>query len=188
MAQDHIFSFGDKKIVNRGNFMEPQAPEMFTMQMLSGRRNGLNDMHSVLLSSSLANSLFGNKTAIGQTIMMDDTLPVKVTGVYADFSDNTSFNDIKFIAPWQLFATIDEETKNSAHEWDDNGWELFVQMADNADFKKVSDKIKNIKAENSKFVKPTDQFKPALFLFPMSKWHLYSDFKNGEMLAEEFNM
>ena len=183
MSQDHIFSFGDKKIVNRGNFMEPQAPEMFTMQMLAGSSNGLNDMHSILISSSLANSLFANKTAIGKTIMMDDTLPVKVTGVYADFSGNTSFNDIKFVAPWQLFATIDQETKNAAHEWDDNGWQLFVQMADNADFRKVSNKVKNIKAENSKFVKPTDQFKPALFLFPMSKWHLYSDFKNGESVG-----
>ncbi len=182
-TQDHIFSFGDKKIVNKGNFIEPQAPKVFTMNMLAGSRNGLNNMHSVLLSSSLSKSLFGDKNAIGQTIMMDDTLPVKVSGVYKDFSENTSFSDIKFLAPWQLFATIDQETKNSAHEWDDNGWKLYVQMADNTDFDKVSAKIKHIKAEHSKFVKPIDQYKPALFLFPMSKWHLYSEFKNGESVG-----
>ncbi|MEO8861571.1 MAG: ABC transporter permease [Ginsengibacter sp.] len=181
-TQDHIFSFGEKKIENKGNFMEPQAPEMFTLKMLAGSRNGLNDIHSILLSSTLSKSLFGDKQAIGQTILMDDTLAVKVSGVYADFSENTSFSDVKFLAAWQLFATIDLETKNSAHEWDDNGWKLYVQMADNADYEKVSAKIKNIKAEHSQFVK-SDQAKPALFLFPMSKWHLYSDFKNGESVG-----
>ena len=36
-------------------------PEMFTLNMLQGRRNALNDPSSILLSASAAKAFFGNE-------------------------------------------------------------------------------------------------------------------------------
>jgi hypothetical protein len=39
--------------------MEPVITEMLGLHMLSGTRDGLHDMHSILISKETANSLFG---------------------------------------------------------------------------------------------------------------------------------
>ncbi len=52
--------------------------------MLEGSRDGLKDPHSILLSASLAKALFTTADPLGQTIRIDDSLSVKVTGVYQD--------------------------------------------------------------------------------------------------------
>ena len=108
-----------------------------------------------------------------------DSLAVKVTKVYKDFAYNSMLGDISFLSPWDLYVYADRETRTNQQEWEDNNWQVFVQLADGANFDKVSEKIKYIKADNDKYVKATDKFKPLMFLFPMSRWHLYSGFTNG---------
>jgi putative ABC transport system permease protein len=182
-THDHILAFGEKKLTSKGNFIEPAAPAMFHFRMLEGDRNGLTDPHSILLSASLAKALFGNADPIGQSIHLDDSLPVKITGVYEDLPYNSTFRDIQFLAAWDLYASVDKETKNAKDQWEDNNWLVFVEMADKADLQKVSAKIRNIKSDNDKYVKAGDPFKPQMFLHPMSKWHLYSEFKEGASIG-----
>ncbi|MFI5194905.1 MAG: ABC transporter permease [Chitinophagales bacterium] len=176
---EHILTFGENKFTKTGNFIEPQGPQMFTLPMLEGSRDGLKDPHSILLSASVAKALFASTDPLGQTIRIDDSLFVKVMGVYQDQPDNSSLKDVSFLAPWDLYAANDQETRSQRHEWEDNNWQVFVQMADHADMEKVSAKIRSIKADNDGMVKAGDPFKPEMFLFPMSRWHLYSEFKGG---------
>ena len=61
--------------------------------------------------------------------------------------------------------------------WRPNFISLFAQINDNADFGNVSAKIKDAKLK--KINEQLQKKKPALFLEPMSKWHLYSEFKDG---------
>ena len=62
---------------------------------------------------------------------------------------------------------------------------LYVQLADHADLGKVSLKIRD---EMLRHVKPAAaSAKPALFLQPMSKWHLYSAFKDGKNIGGDGN-
>ncbi|MHA4807493.1 ABC transporter permease [Flavitalea flava] len=179
LTQDHILSFGEKKLTKAGIFIEPQAPGMLTLTMVEGDRSGLKDSHTILLSRSLARAFFAHADALGQTIRIDDSLSVKVTGVYEDIPHNSTFSDITFLSSWDLYAASDQETKGAKHEWEDNNWQVFVQLTDKADIEKVSAKIKNIKADNDPYIKPNDNSKPVMFLLPMARWHLYSEFKNG---------
>src|ERR1700722_14741081 len=161
-----------------GIFIEPQAPDMLTISMLEGDRAGLRDPHSILLSASVAKAIFADADPLGKTIRMDDSLSVKVTGVYSDFANNSTFRDITFLSPWDLYATTDPETKQNRHEWQDNNWQVFVQLA-GGDMERISAKIRTIKSDNDKTIKASDPFKATLFLHPMSRWHLYSEFKDG---------
>jgi len=185
-TNDHILAVGEKKITKSGNYMEPQITQMLSLKMLKGTRAALNDDHAVILSLSTAKALFGDADPMDKVIKIDNRFDVKVTGVYKDLPYNSDFRNLTFIASWQLFidkASWDEKTTNP---WRNNSFQTYVQIADNADMQKVSVKIKDSKLKN---VTPADAaFKPVVFLQPMSKWHLYSEFKNGINTGEELNL
>jgi ABC-type antimicrobial peptide transport system permease subunit/AraC-like DNA-binding protein len=176
----HVISAGEKKVSSVGSFMDADAPELFTLEITEGTGNNLADPSSILLSLSLAKSIFGNAACIGKLVTLDNEKSFKVTGVYKDPPANTSLylNNISFIGPWSYYAANVLPT----WVWDAWGWDcaqLFVQTTGNADMAQVSAKIKNavFNKANSGDQKP----KPALLLYPMSKWHLYQ-YKNGVMV------
>ncbi len=174
---DHILAFGEKKITKSGNFFEPQIIQMLSLKMIKGTQSALNDSHSIILSSSTAKALFGDDDPVNKLIKIDNKFDVKVTGVYQDLPYNSDFKDLTFIAPWQLYIDNNSWSEKTTNPWRNNSFQAYVQLADNADVNRVSAKIKDAKLE--KVTKEDAAFKPEIFLLPMSKWHLYSEFKNG---------
>ncbi len=176
-TDNHILSFGDKKVTKSGNFYEPQIMDMLSLKMLSGTHAALNDNHSLIISSSTAKTLFGNDDPMGKTIKIDNKFDVNVTGVYADLPYNSDFNGLTFIAPWQLYIDSRFWPEKTTNPWRNNSFQTIVQIADHADLEKVSAKIKDVKLKNGSPVEAV--YKPEVFLQPMSKWRLHSEFKNG---------
>ncbi len=173
----HLLSVGDKHYTKVGNYFEPDGPEMLSLKMIRGSRTGLKDPYSILLSASAAESVFGKADPINQVIRLDRTHDVKVTGVYEDLPDNTTFREVKIMLPWELWLIQNPWAKGLGNPWGSNFSQTFVQIADNAVMEKVSAKIKNVKLNNV----PDDEkrYKWAVFLHPMNKWRLNSEFKNG---------
>jgi len=174
--RDVILGTADKKISKTGMYTEQYFPEMMTLKMLSGTRSGLKDMNSILLSESLAKILFGTENPVNQVISMNNKAEVKVTGVYEDMPGNSSFRDVFFLAPWQLFISIDSYAKNALDQWDENSFQIFVQLKEGADFSKASSVIKDIRMKRD----DPPKYKPEFFIHPMSRWHLHGDFTNGK--------
>lgn len=172
-TESHILAAGENKFVKTGNYMQAEAPALFALKILKGSGNGLNEPSSILLSQTTANLLFGNADPINKIVKFDNDLSLKVTGVYEDLPRNTTLNNLLFIVPWELQGQLKENIQN----WGNNGWQIYVQMAENVEMNKASAKIKD-----AKFAKANNgdqRFKPVIFLHPMSQWHLYSEFKNG---------
>jgi putative ABC transport system permease protein len=176
-TNNHILAFGEQKISKSGNFFEPQITEMLSMKMLSGTRAALQDIHSVILSASTAKALFGTVDPLYKIIKIDSKFDVKVTGVYEDLPYNSDFNNLTFIAPWQLYIDDNFWVEKATNPWRSNSFQAYVQLADHADLDKVSTQIKDLKLR--RVSKADAEFKPEVFLHPMSKWHLYAEFKNG---------
>lgn len=174
---DHTLAIGEKKLLVRGSYMQAQAPDMLTLNMLRGTRAGLIDPSSVIISASTAKAYFGDADPMDKIIKIDNQLSVKVTGVYEDPPANSSFSNMGFIAPWDLYFNNTDWVKTMEDPWRPNAFIIYTQLANNADMVKVSLKIRDAKLRkiNSELAKK----KPALFLQPMSKWHLYSEYKNG---------
>lgn len=170
-----IVAFGEKRINTQGSYMEADAPEMLTLKMISGSRKGLVLPSSVLLSQSTAKALFGADDPIGKIVKINVDAQAKVTGVFEDLPQNTSFKDVSFIAP---FFDLISWVKGNENNWTNESFQLFVQIADNADMAIVSAKIKDIKLDKID-ANTAKREKPEMLLHPMSKWHLYSEFKNG---------
>ncbi|MEA5427172.1 ABC transporter permease [Arcicella lustrica] len=174
---EHILAVGDRKFTKTGNFVEPKFPEMFSFKMLKGSQNGLKDPYSILISESVATALFGNTDPINKIIKVNNKTDVKVTGVYEDLPHNTSLTEVTFVLPWSLYLATENWVKNSQDQWNNNSFQTFAELNPNADFDKVSAKIKFVKFNHDK----QDAAKPTVFLHPMSKWHLYSEFKDGKI-------
>ncbi|HJP62357.1 MAG TPA: ABC transporter permease [Mucilaginibacter sp.] len=184
-TQPHILAYKDKKLNQDGNYMQPEAPDMFALKMLKGSRTGLKDPSSIILSAKLAKALFGDTDPMNQMVKVDNRDLVKVTGVYEDLPRNTSFNDMAFILPWELYLNANPWAKRELNEWGDNSWQIFAQLNPNANIDQVSARIKTLKFDALTKVndKLSLSFKPSLFLHPMNKWHLYSEFKNGVIVG-----
>jgi putative ABC transport system permease protein len=175
--EDQFLTVGDKQLKKRGIYFEPDAPEMLTLEVLKGTRSGLKDPYSIMLSASVAEALFGKDDPINKIVKFGRRTNLKVTGVYKDLPANTTFNGIKFMAPWELWLIRNSWVKTMDYPWGSNFSQTFVQLADNMGIAEVSAKIKNVKLDN--LDKEDAYMQWAVFLQPMSKWNLYSEFKNG---------
>lgn len=178
--ESHKLSFDEKSVTKSGSFMEAGIAEMLTLKMISGKQTGLSDLNSILLSQSTAKALFGEEDAINKTIQVDNNLDVKVTGVYEDLPDNSSFSDLHLILPWQLIARQFDENVGWGNSW----FQCLVQLPEHADMNAVSAAIKDVKRKVTAG-KNEEKYKPELFLHPMSRWHLHSDFKDGVSVGED---
>jgi putative ABC transport system permease protein len=170
-----ILGTDDKKIFKQGMYVEADFPNMLSLKMMDGSRSALKDMNSILISEALAKTLFGNESPLNKVVRLDNRANVQVAGVYEDFPDNTSFKDVSFLAPWQLFVSLDSYAKRVIAQWDENSFQVFAQLKPGVDFGKISAAIKDIR-----MIRPDPPgYKPEFFIHPMSKWHLYGDFKDG---------
>ena len=172
-TSDHLLSFGDTKLTKQGNYMGPEAPDMLTLTMLKGTRAGLTDPNSILLSESTSKALFGETDPLNKILKMDNKAAVKVTGVYANLPYNSSFRNLSFVAPWQLYI----KDLPAWLGWGNNWFQTFAQLAPGMSMTDVSVKIKNAKFD--KVGEEEKKFKAAIFLHPMADWHLRSSFEQG---------
>lgn len=174
----HILAMGDKKISAQGMWVEPNFPSMFSLRMIKGTRSGLSDPSSILLSSSVAKSLFGKEDPINKIIKLDNKESYKVTGVFEDLPRNTTLYETKILLSWNKYITTEDWLKESMTEWGNHSFQAFVQVNDHVDIGKVSDKIKNASMIH---LKEAEDGKEELVLQPMDNWRLHSEFKNGKL-------
>ncbi|MGH2647386.1 MAG: ABC transporter permease, partial [Ginsengibacter sp.] len=174
-SMNSLVASGDKKINEQGDYMETDAPDMLSLDMVAGTRKSFSTASTVLLSQSTAKALFGKEDPIGKVVQINVDIIEKVVGVYKDFPENSSFKDVKFIAP---FRDLTSWVNGNENNWDNESFQVFVQLAPNADMEKVSAKIKDIKLDKVD-AQTAKLEKPQMLLYPMSRWHLYAEFKNG---------
>lgn len=175
-----ILTVGEKKFNQAGMYWEPEVIDMFSINLLKGDpEEALKDPYSIMLSESVTKTFFGDENPIGQTMRINNKNDVKVTGVYEDLPHSSTFREMSFIAPWSLYLIENEWIKNMDDPWDSNFTQTWAQLTENGDFDQVSAKIVNVKY-NKLRNDDNRKYKPEVFLHPMSKWHLYSEFKEGK--------
>ncbi|WP_080057640.1 ABC transporter permease [Spirosoma aerolatum] len=182
-TQNIIVAAGDKVFSQKGRYMQAEAPELLSLQMNYGTRNGLKELNSILLSETLANMLFGDVDPLNKLVRLDNEINVKVTGVYEDLPNNSEFKDVAFIAPWDLMLSSYDYIRDHKDDWNNNFLHIYTQIAPQTNFDAISAKIKDLKLAHVD--KEYAERKPTLFLQPMRNWHLYSTYTNGVIATSE---
>jgi len=172
----HVLTVGDKIITAHGPWVEDKFPTMFSLNMLKGNINALSDPSSIMISASIARTLFGDAGAMGKIIKLDNKDNYQVAGVFRDFPDNSTLSDAKYFLPWKKYVTMDQWVRDAASDWNNRSWLCFVQLADNMDIDNETGKIKDVVMAH----KNKGDRMESTYLYAMDKWHLYSEFKNGK--------
>jgi putative ABC transport system permease protein len=172
-GNNFLFSVGDKRITQEGDIVDTGFLQMFSFPLVKGNPlTALNDMHSIVVTEKLAKSLFGDEDAMGKVVKLDNQDNFKVTGIIKDLPANTRFN-FEYLLPWSYL--IDRGLDDSA--WNNNSTRTYVMLKPNASLSSVAPKIKILK---QKYDDESKKDNWQMFLYPMSRWRLYSSFTNGE--------
>ncbi len=163
--------FNEKEIPATGLAVDPNAPEMFTFNMIYGSRAGLDETRSIMLAASISKALFGNEDPTGKIISVNNVGQATVTGVFEDFPVNTRFSNIKWFRPfsWYLQSNPWIE-KDALNDWRNHFIRAYVEIVPGKTFESINDQIRNIIQ-----IAPedTEKGKREALLFPMSRWHLF---------------
>jgi putative ABC transport system permease protein len=178
---DRTLYMSDKKLKTIGQFVEGGVIDMLSLNMLQGNSQSLDNPSSIILSKSLASSLFGDGDPINHTLRIDNEMEVTVTGVYEDIPQNNQFGEVQFFSPWSLFAQKTWVRNNEAN-WDNRPFSTYVQLNANTTFDEVNTAIRDLYKKNvpADFYKTIERYKPFPQIIPMSTWHLYSEMENGK--------
>ena len=172
--------YGDKKISKFGHYIGEQGIDMFSINILNGDKEPLHDPYSIVLTDETALALFGTENPIGKIVKVDNSTNLKVTAIVSS-QPKTSALKFDYLIPWNLQEKIyDYIGKYHKTNWGNNSWQVFVQLNNNASEKAVNDKIKNVVLNHFTDDNTLKTVKPEVFIHPMSKWRLYSDFKDGK--------
>jgi ABC-type antimicrobial peptide transport system permease subunit len=174
--REWLLSTGDKSLTSAtGYFADSSFLEMFSFPLVAGSPAGqLKDNSTILITQSLAARMFGNDNPLGRTIRLENTDDVKVTGVLADPPGNSRFQ-FDYILPWSFHERGNDGYETENQRWLSNNTSTFVLLQPNTDVKALNKKISDI---TRRYTGRKNTW--SHFLFPLSQWHLYSEFENGK--------
>lgn len=167
-----LFSVGDKRILKSGNIVDTGFLQMFSFPLVQGNpATALNNIHSIVITESMAKSVFGDENPMGKIMKVDNKQNFTVSGVMKDLPNNTRFK-LDFLIPWAYLVSIGE----SDSSWGNNSTRTYALLKPNATEASANIKMKPLKQKYDEEAK-TDKWE--MFLYPMDKWRLYSSFTNG---------
>ena len=162
-GQPASISVNDKELIEPRFFYADEAIiDVFDLEFVHGNPNtALARPNTIIISESSAKRYFGNLNPIGKQLKLENYKDFEITGVYKDFSSNSSL-DCNVVASFHStnFA------KNPS--WGNASFETYALLSKNADLTSVEKKIAALIKKEVR--DPWYTFS----LQPFTKVHLYS--------------
>ncbi|HEY4787899.1 MAG TPA: FtsX-like permease family protein, partial [Bacteroidales bacterium] len=106
---------------------------MFSFQLLEGRpETVLKDKKSIVLSRSYALALFGKIPKLGELVKLDDRMEYRLSGIMADWPENTHFQKIDAIVDFPSLADK-WGYPQLLTTYDNNSFGLYIMAKPNTD-------------------------------------------------------
>jgi len=168
-----LVNYKNQKIVIKDQydyFVSGSFFNIFSYPLLSGDpKTALQEPNTVVISETLANKLFHNTNPVGQTLVMNNDKPIKITGVMKDMPANTHMK-LDFL---QSYTTL---VKNYApdidNRWYNDGCTTYVLLRPGVDPRKLEAKFLPIV---KKAYEPMKNATAIYTLQPVQSIHLYSN-------------
>jgi len=171
--QSHVLTYGDAKLKNQGYNVSDHFFDIFSWRFIKGNAStAIADPSSIVLTQSAAKAFFGKDDPIDKTIRIDNDRDVKVTAIVADPPGNSTLQ-FDYIMP---FNTSGEDYRRGITDWQNSSWNVFIQANPGTNMKMLEKNITEIKYQHDADDKKISTY----FAFPMKKWRLYSEFKDGK--------
>jgi len=159
---------GKKFIENNVIFADQGLFTLFSIPVTRGNKaSALTEKNAVVITESIANKYFGDRNALGKTLVIDNELSVTVSAVIKDFPRNTHLNTDFAIS----FKTLDDLTSESyMTNWVTTRLFTYVLLKDNKNIREVQRRANEVMEAHS-----STEVKRSLEFEQFDRIHLYSD-------------
>ncbi|MBO3697224.1 ABC transporter permease [Roseivirga sp. E12] len=166
----NTFQIGDVKHRLEGAITGNDFFKMFSYPILYGdKENPLTNAKTLVISEYMASIFFENpQDAVGKTIRYENTLDMKITGVFKNTQANSSLQ-FDYLISW-------EDAERLPIVMSDNKAPTFIQLHENADPKLVEQKLRAF--DDSRNNPAYENLE--LGLQPYGDQYLVSKFENGK--------
>ena len=174
-GQSHTLTVGNTQLKKNGYTVGGRFFDMFSWKVLRGNAAAaITDPTSIVLTQSTAKAFFGDADPLNKMLKLDNDRDFKVAAVVADPPGNSSFQ-FDYV---HAFNYSDPGVQRNMNEWGNSSWNVFVQLEPGANIAQINKIIDDVKHKNSDGDKIS-----TYFTFPMNKWRLYSDFREGKNIG-----
>jgi putative ABC transport system permease protein len=165
-----VTAVGEKKVSSHALVADSSFLSIFSFPMLEGNpATALNNTYSIVLTESMAKKFFGKDDPMNKTVEIDKSR-FTVTGILRDLPTNTYYN-FEFILPWSYEKVIGADNT----DWGNNFANTVVLLRPDATEAGIDAQIRDVTSQHTKGVENVE-----LFLHPLRRWHLYTQFENGK--------
>ncbi|HRJ29709.1 MAG TPA: ABC transporter permease [Cyclobacteriaceae bacterium] len=176
-GEGFLLTAGENKITKVGLAASEDFLKVFTFPLIQGDINtALNDQNSIVLTENVAKALFGDDDPLNKLVKIDNNQELKVTGVMKNFPDQTTFSNYHYLIPFSFYESIQPWVRNSRERWDNNSFQLYVELEPGSTQAEVTASIKDIVKKNIQDTLTHQE----VILHPIADLRLYSKFENGK--------
>lgn len=169
---------GNDKFNKNGLYVDPDFLQMLSFPVIKGNAaTALKDPNAIVLTESLAITMFGKEEPIGKIIKLDNQYPVMVSAVLRDVPHNSTIR-FDFLAPFSFKLQNAENIKEAQNQWGNNFLAYILEIKEENSIAALSKKIEPVVMQKRK-----DGITQLLFLQPMAQWHLYNEFKEWKNIG-----
>lgn len=116
-------------------YADPTVFSIFTFPMISGDPlTALEDPRSVIINETTAKKYFNSVNAVGKTLLFNDSLLYKVTGVIKDIPKQAHFN-------YDFFLSMESLSESKNNSWVSNNFVTYVLLKKGTSYKAVESKL-----------------------------------------------
>ena len=174
----HGLNAGDKKLYLNGAITGTDFFRIFQFPFIQGNvSTAFIDAYSIVLTQSTAKALFGNEEAINKTVRFDNTNDLKVTGIIKDVPNNSSLSFSYVVPATYIYQTSPQVKADGLSSFSANNRQIFVKLKQGIPYRQVAPKIRNIEHTETG---NTNAMRSYVTLQPVERWHLYSNYVNGQ--------
>ena len=165
-----LTAFGEKAIYQKGIYVEPDFFRMMTFPAVEGDPvAALREGSGIVLAERAARRLFNNGPALGKTILLKNTYPLKVGAVIRDVPGNSSI-EFDVAVSYTLF----EKDNEWATHWENPSVLTWIQFQTGAKPESANRLMTQL------LIRHTPAKRVSLFAYPITRLQLYDNFKDGK--------
>lgn len=168
---EHLITVGENRLLKQGYWVSEEFLEMFEFPLSVGNATQvLDDPPSIVITESMAKSLFDEEDPIGKVIRLDNEYDLKVSGVLKDIPKNSTFQ-FDFVMPWKFREQNNKWVRDNMTNWGNYSFQVFAELNDSKNHADVENSVRTMLQQHGE----TDT-KPEYFLYPMLRWRLFGNF------------
>lgn len=164
---------GNLKLDSR--YVDPDFLKLFDYHFISGNpTKALNDPNSIVLTETAAKRIFGTTDVLNQKVRFENQVDLKVTAVIKDLPTNVTYG-FESLTTWSLYENLNQWPKKP--NWGSHDYYTLLKLNEHANIAAFNAKLKGFVGHHFSTAKED------VFLYPLTKLHLYGIFLNGKSIV-----